>query len=47
MGDKDMMADKQEQQTCEGNTPHSSAVPEGPAIQGQKDRHIRRHNKTL
>ena len=32
MGDKDWVADNQEEQICEGNTHHSWAVPGGSAI---------------
>ena len=45
MDDKDMIAEYQKQQTCEGNTNQSWTIPEGPAVQGQKDRHVRTHNK--
>ena len=33
---KDVTADNQEQQTCEGNTNHINAIPDGSAIQSQK-----------
>ena len=47
MVNKDCMADHKKQQACEGNTNQSLTAPLGPAIQGKKDRHAGRHNKTL
>ena len=44
---KDGMADNQKLQASEGNTNHIRAMPQGSAMQRQKNRHIRGHNKTV
>ena len=35
------MGDNKEQETCEGDTNHLRAIPQGSAFQGQKKGHIR------
>ena len=42
-----VMDDIQKQQTCEGDTNHIRAIPQGSAILRQKNRHTKECNKTV
>ena len=44
---KTEMADNKEQQTCEYDTSHIKAIPQGSAWKGQKYGHIRGHDDTV
>ena len=45
MLDKDWMADKQKKQACQGETNHIGTIPQISSVKGQKNRHVRGHNK--
>ena len=47
MHNKEGISHNQKQQTCDGDTHHIRALPQGSASQRQKNKHTRGHNKIV